>query len=57
MVKNLNSMQETRVQPLGQEDPLEDGMATHTLILAYRLSWTEEPGGLWSLGSYRVGHN
>ena len=44
-------MQETRVQSLGQEDPLEKEMATHSSILAWRIPWTEEPGGLWSMGS------
>ena len=51
MVMNLTVMQEiqeTRVQSLGQEDPLEEGMATHSSILAWRISWTEEPGGLYS---------
>ena len=46
MVKNLPAMQETWVQSLGQENPLEKGMATHSSILAWRISWTEEPGGL-----------
>ena len=46
MVKNLPALQETRVQSLDQEDPLEKGMATHSSILAWRISWTEEPGGL-----------
>ena len=46
MVKNLAAMQETQVQSLGQEDPLEEGMATHSSILAWRIPWTEEPGGL-----------
>ena len=46
MVKNLPAMQETQVQSLGQEDPLEKGMAIHSSILAWRISWTEEPGGL-----------
>ena len=50
MVKNLPAKQETWVQPLGQEDPLEKGMATHSSILAAS-SWTEEPGGLQSMGS------
>ena len=50
MVKNLPAMQETRVQSLGQEDPWEKGMATHTSILAWRIPWTEEPGGLQSMG-------
>ena len=45
-VKNLPAMQETWVRSLGQEDPLEKGMATHSSILAWRISWTEEPGGL-----------
>jgi len=45
-VKNLPAMQETQVQPLGQEDPLKKGMATHSNILAWRIPWTEEPGGL-----------
>ena len=43
-------MQETQVQSLGQEDPLEEGMATHTSILAWKIPWTEEPGGLQSMG-------
>ena len=51
MVKNLPAMQETQVQSLGQEDPLEKGMATHSSILAWRIPWTEEPGGLQSMGS------
>ena len=46
MVKNLPTMQETWVQSLGQEDSLEEGMATHSSILAWKISWTEEPGGL-----------
>ena len=57
MVKNLPAMRETRVQFLGQEDPLEKGMATHFSILAGRIPWTEEPGRLQSIGSQRVGHN
>ena len=57
MVKNLPVMQEIRVQSLDQEDPLEKGMATHSSILAWRISWTEKPGGLQSLGSQRVRHN
>ena len=57
MVKNLPPMQETQVQSLGQEDALEEGMATHSSILAWRSPWTEEPGGLQSMGSQRVGHN
>ena len=50
-------MQETWVQSLGQEDPLEKEMATHSSILAWRIPWTEEPGGLQSMGVTRVGHN
>ena len=50
-------MWETRVQSLGQEDPLEKEMATHSSILAWRIPWTEEPGGLQFTGSQRVGHN
>jgi len=57
MVKNLPPMQETWVQSLGQEDPLEKGMATHSSILAWRIPWTKEPGGLQSTGSQRVGHD
>ena len=51
MVKNLPATQETWVQSLGWEDPLEKGMATHSSILAWRIPWTEEPGGLQSMGS------
>ena len=54
LVKNLPAMQETRVQSLGQEDSLEKGMATHSSVLARRIPWTEEPGGLESMGSQRV---
>ena len=50
-------MRETWVRPLSQEDPLEKGMATHSSILAWRIPWTEEPGGLQSMGSQRVGHD
>ena len=57
MVKNLPAVQETQVQSLGQEDPLEKGMATHSSILAWRIPWTEEPSGLQSIGLQRVGHN
>ena len=46
-----------RVQPLGKEGPLDEGMATHTSIIAWRMPWTEEPGRLQSLGSQRVGHD
>ena len=56
MVKNLPAMQETWVQSLSQENPLEEEMTTHSRILAWRISWTEEPGGLPSMGSHRVGH-
>ena len=56
-VKNLPAMLETWVQPLSQEDPLEKGMATHSSILGWRTPWTEEPGGLQSMGSPRVGHD
>ena len=56
MVKNLPAMQETQVQSLGWEDRLEEGMATYSSILAWRISWTEEPGRPQSLGSQRVGH-
>ena len=57
MVKNLLAMQETWIWSLGQEDPLEEGMAIHSSILAWRIPWTEEPGGLQSMESQRVGHN
>ena len=57
MIKNPPTMQETQVPSLGWEDPLEEGMATHSSILAWRIPWTEEPGGLQSMGSQRVGHN
>ena len=50
MVKNLPAMKETGVQSLGQEDTLEKGMATHSSILAWRIPWTEKPGGLQSMG-------
>ena len=56
-VKNLPAMQETQIQALGQEDPLEKEMATHSSIPAWRIPWTEEPGGLQSMGSQRVKHN
>ena len=56
-VKNLPAMQEKRVQSLGWEDPLEKGMATHSTILAWRIPWTVEPGGLQSVGSLRVGND
>ena len=54
MVKNLSAMQETQVQSLGQEDPLEKGLATHPSILACRIPWTEESGGLQSIEMQRV---
>ena len=57
MVKNLPVMQETWVGSLGQEDPLEKGMVTHSRILVWRIPWTEEPGGLQSIGSQRVVHD
>ena len=57
MVKSLSVMQETWVQSLGQEDPLEKEMATHSSILAWRILWMEEPDRLHSEGSQRVGHN
>ena len=57
MVKNLPTMQETGVRSLGWEDALENEMATRSSILAWRIPWTEEPGGLQSMGSQRVGHN
>ena len=56
-VKNLPSMQETWVLFLGQEDPLEKGMATHSSIIAWRIPWAEEPVGLPSFGLQRVGYN
>ena len=57
MVKNLPAIWETWVQSLGQEDPLEKEMATHSSILAWRIPWIEEPGGLQFMGSQRVRHN
>ena len=57
LVKNLLAVQETQVQFQGWEDPLEKGMATHSSILAWRIPWTEEPGGLQSMRSSRVGHD
>ena len=56
-LKHLPLMRETWVQSLGQEDPLEKEKATHSRILAWRIPWTEEPGGLQSMGFQRVGHN
>ena len=56
-VKNLPAMQEMWVQSLGQEDSLEKDIAIHSSILAGKIPWTEEPGGLQSMGSHRVGHD
>ena len=56
-VKNPPAMQETWVRSLGWEDPLEEGMAAHSSILAWRIPWTEVPGGLQSMGSQRVQHD
>ena len=59
-IKNPPVIQETLemlVRSLGREDPLEEGMTTHSIILAWRLLWTEEPGGLQSIGLHRVGHD
>ena len=57
MAKDLELQQETWVQSLGREDPLEEGMATPSSILAWRIPWAEEPDGLQSMGSQRVGHD
>ena len=57
MVKNLPAVQETQVQSLGREDPLEKEMATHSSILTWRILWREEPGGLQSMVSQRVEHD
>ena len=57
IVKNMPVMQETWIWSLGQEDPLKKGMAAHSSILAWRVSWTEEPGRLQSVESQRIGHN
>ena len=56
-LKILPAMWETQVEPLGWEDPLEKGMATHSSILAWRIPWTEETGGLQSIGLQKVRHN
>ena len=56
-VKRLSAMQETWVQSLGREDPLEKEMATHSRTIAWKIPWTEEPGRLQSMGSQRVGRN
>ena len=57
MVKNLSAMRETQGQSLGQEDPLEKEMAIHSSIRAWKIPWTEEPGGLQSTGSQRIRHD
>ena len=57
VVNNLPAMWETQVQSLGQGDPLEKGMATHSSMLAWRIPWTKESGGLQSMGPHRVGHD
>ena len=57
MVKNPPTMRETWVRSLGWEDPLEKETATHSCILVWKIQWTEEPGGLQSMGSQRVGHS
>ena len=57
MVKNPPARRETWVQSLGWEDPLEEGMATYLIILAWKIPWTEEPGGPQPMGSQRVGHD
>ena len=56
-LKNPPAMQETQVQSLGQEDPLEKGMATYSSILAWEITWAEKPGWLQPVGSQRVGHD
>ena len=56
-VKRLSTMQETWIQSLGQEDPLEKEMATHSSTIAWKIPWTEETGRLQSMGSLRVGHD
>ena len=57
MIKNLPAMRETWIQSLGQEDPLEKRMAAHFSILAWKISWTEETGGLQSMGLQRIEHD
>ena len=57
MVKHLSTMRETRVRSLGWEDPLEKEMAIHSSTIAWKIPWTEESGGLWSMGLQRVGHS
>ena len=56
-IENLLAMQETQVQPLGREDPPKKGMTTHSSIPAWRIPWTEDPGGPQSMGSQRVEHD
>ena len=56
-MQEMQEMQETQVWSLGREDPLEKGMATNSIIFIWRIPWTEEPGGLQSMGSQRVRHN
>ena len=56
-VKNVPEMQETMVQSLGRQDPLQNGMAAHSSILAWEIPWTEGPGGLQFIGLQRVGHD
>ena len=56
-IRNPSAVQEIQVRALGREDPLEKGMATHSSILAWRIPWTEEPGGLQSMGLQRVRHD
>ena len=57
MIKNLTAMQETQVESLSWDDLLEKGMATQFSILSWRVPWSEEPGGIYSMGSQRVGHD
>ena len=57
MVKNLPTIQETQIRSLGGEDPLEKGTSTHSSVLAWKIPWTEESGGLQSMVSQRVGYN
>ena len=57
MVKHLLTMRETRVQSLGREEPLEKEITTHSSTLAWKIPWMEEPGGLQSMGSLRIGHD
>ena len=57
MVKNLPAVQETQAWSLDQENPLEKGIDTHSSVLAWRIPWTEDPGGQQSMGSQRVGHD